>query len=393
MRAKSNDLQLVAKTFHGLEAVLAAELEQIGATNIEPSTRAVGFEGDKKVLYRANFECRTALRIFVPFLNFKAKHENHFYKKIKAFDWQDFMGLDDTFAIDATVHSQYYSHSKYIALKAKDAIVDKFRDRTNRRPSIDVENPAFRFHLHVYEDNISMQLDSSGDSLHKRGYRASALRAPLNEVLAAGMVMISGWNKEELLFDPMCGSGTIGIEAALIAGNMAPQTLRTEFGFMKWQDFDRDLWTAVREEAIQRQHPVKATIVCKDVHYRAIETAKENARNAGVEKFLTFAKGDFLKDNPPAEEGVMIFNPPYDERIDVDDIEAFYAEIGSVLKHQYGGWNAWFLSSNFSALKKIGLKPFKKKILFNGALECKFQGFELFSGKRKEFLANKEENE
>jgi putative N6-adenine-specific DNA methylase len=386
-------LQLVAKTFHGLEPVLAAELEQIGATNIEPSTRAVSFEGDKRVLYRANYECRTALRIYVPFLNFKAKHENHFYKKIKAFDWQDFMGLDDTFAIDATVHSTYYAHSKYVALKAKDAIVDKFRARTNRRPSIDVENPDFRFHLHIYEDNISMQLDSSGDSLHKRGYRANALRAPLNEVLAAGMVLLSGWDKQTMLFDPMCGSGTIGIEAALIAGNRAPQTLRTEFGFMRWKDFDRELWSEIREEAVKREQELKVPIVCKDLQYRAIETARENARNAGVEKYLAFAKGDFLKEDPPAEEGLMIMNPPYDERLGVDDMETFYGSIGTTLKHQYGGWNAWILSSNFEALKKIGLKPFKKKVLFNGALECKYQGFKLFAGKRKEFLAQQGENE
>ncbi|MCB0662942.1 MAG: methyltransferase [Saprospiraceae bacterium] len=386
-------MEIVAKTFHGLEPVLASELEQIGATNIQPYTRAVSFEGDMRVLYRANFECRTALRVYVPFLNFKAKHENHFYKKIKSFDWQDFMSVDQTFAIDATVHSQYFSHSKYVALKAKDAIVDKFRTKTNRRPNINVENPDFRFHLHIQEENISLQLDSSGDSLHKRGYRANALRAPLNEVLAAGMVLTTGWNDDKLLFDPMCGSGTIGIEAALIAADIAPQTLRTEFAFMKWKDYDKVLWSEIRETAAKRHKDVKATILCKDIQYRAVETARENARNAGVEKYIQFDKGDFLKEDPPAEEGLMIMNPPYDERLGVQDMESFYGDIGTILKHKYGGWNAWLLSSNFEALKKIGLKPFKKKVLYNGALECKYQGFEMFAGKRKEFLATKDENE
>ncbi|MEZ5058563.1 MAG: class I SAM-dependent RNA methyltransferase [Saprospiraceae bacterium] len=383
-------MQLVAKTFHGLEQVLAEELAAIGATEIEPSTRAVTFEGDKKVLYRANFELRTALRIFVPFFSFRAKHENHFYKKVKSFDWPEFMSVDDTFAIDTTVHSDYFPHSKYVALKAKDAIVDKFRNKFGRRPSIDVENPTFRFHIHVQGDNITFQLDSSGDSLHKRGYREAALEAPLNEVLAAGMVLMSGWDGKETFLDPMCGSGTIAIEAAMIAAKIPPQATRKDFAFMKWTDFDKDLWSEVKETALQGQQPIEAKILSRDILFRAIELAKTNARNAGVEKYIQFDKAEFIDKDAPEESGILIMNPPYDERLLVEDMDGFYGKIGTTLKHQYGGWKAWLISSNFPALKKIGLKPFKKSTLFNGALECKYQGFEMFAGKRKDFLAEKD---
>lgn len=374
---------------HGLEDLLVDELTQIGATNIQKSTRAVEFEGDKEVLYRANYELRTAIRILKPFYQFRARHENHLYKKVMEFDWSELLSVDRTLAIDSAVKSKYFTHSKYIALKTKDAIVDQFRNRTGRRPSIDIKNPDVRLNLHVFEDQCSISLDSSGDSLHKRGYRLNTVSAPINEILAAGMILTSGWDGSEAFFDPMCGSGTIAIEAAMMARNMPPQILRERFAFMGWKDFDSHLWQKVVENAQSKIRDIQVPIFAFDKDPQARHYTRKNAMLAGVEDFITLDRKDFFQITPPAEKGLIIMNPPYDERMPEEDIAAFYKDIGDHLKQTFAGWTAWMISSNKDALKSVGLRPSKKKTLYNGKLECKFQKFEMFAGKRIDHLIEK----
>ena len=383
-------MQIVAKTFHGLEDVLVQELEALGAQNINKVTRAVEFEGDKKLLYRANYELRTALRILVPFHKFRARHENHFYKKVSEFDWSTLISNHHTFAISAAVKSKYFTHSKYMSLKMKDAIVDQFRRKTGDRPSIDTQTPDWRFHLLIQEDRCEIALDSSGDSLHKRGYRQNTLEAPINEALAAGMILLSGWKNETTLFDPMCGAGTIPIEAAMIARNIPPQILKERFGFHGWKDFDRSIWQEVVEEAKNRMNQDDLKIKASDIDPQARFFSRKNAMLVDLDEDLTFERKDFYTIEPEHDEGMVIMNPPYHERLELDDAEQFYQEIGDHFKNKFQGWTAWMISSNKDALKRFGLRPSKKITLYNGKLECRYQKFELFKGKRNDFLKQKE---
>jgi len=382
-------VQIVAKTFHGLEDVLVAELEALGATNIRKVTRAVEFEGDKKLLYRANYELRTALRILVPFYGFGARHENHFYKKVSEFDWSELISNHQTFAINSAVSSRYFNHSKYMSLKMKDAIVDQFRSRTGERPSIDIKNPDLRFHLLIQDDHCEIAMDSSGASLHKRGYRQTTVEAPINEALAAGMILLSGWKNEVPLLDPMCGSGTIPIEAALIARNIPPQILKERFAFHEWKDYDRKIWEEVVKEAEERSNTDDLKIMASDIDPQARHFSRKNAILIGLADDLTFERKDFYAIEGNEEGGVIIMNPPYHERLELEDVEAFYKEIGDHFKFKFAGWTAWMITSNKDGLKSIGLRPSKKHTLYNGKLECKYQKFELFKGKRLEFLKNK----
>ena len=382
-------MQIVAKTFHGLEDVLTQELEALGAQNIKKVTRAVEFEGDKKLLYRANYELRTALRILVPFYKFRARHENHFYKKVSEFDWSTLLSNHETFAIASAVKSKYFNHSKYMSLKMKDAIVDQFRRNTGERPSIDTQKPTLRFHLLIQEDRCEIALDSSGDSLHKRGYRLNALEAPINEALAASMILLTGWKNETTLFDPMCGAGTIPIEAAMIARNIPPQILKERFGFHEWKDFDKKIWDEVVEEAKGRINQDELKIKASDKDPQARFFSRKNAMLIDLDEDLTFERKDFYTIEPESEEGIVIMNPPYHERLELEDAEKFYQEIGDHFKNKFQGWTAWMISSNKNALKKFGLRPSKKYTLYNGKLECKYQKFELFKGKRIDHIKSK----
>lgn len=377
-------MQLLAKTMLGLEQVLAQELQELGATNILPLQRAVQFEGDQKLLYRANLELRTALRILKPFHSFKTKHENHLYKKLREIDWETYLGVDDTLAIDAVTTSKYLTHSKYLSLKTKDAIVDQFREKYERRPSIDLKRPTVRLNIHINSDNVcTLSLDSSGESLHKRGYRVDAVEAPINEVLAAGMILLSGWQKDCIFLDPMCGSGTIPIEAAYYAYNIPPQLYRDYFGFKKWKDFDADLWETVLREAKERIQNFTFPIFGFDSDFQALKISSQNVLAAHLEGKVEIDLQKFEKLEPPAEKGFMIMNPPYDERLPVSDTEAFYKKIGDTLKQNFAGYTAWIISSNLDALKNIGLRPSRKMTLFNGPLECKFQKYDLYKGSKK----------
>ena len=327
----------LAKTFQGLEEVLANELRSIGAKDIKILKRAVSFSGDKKLLYRANYELRTALRILVPFHYFRVRHESALYNKVKAIDWSSFMGIKDTFAIDAVTYSKYFKHSKYAALKTKDAIVDQFRDKFGQRPNVNTFTPTLRIHVHINEDQCTLLFDSSGEPLFKRGYRKETLEAPINEVLAAGMIQLSGWKRDCNFIDAMCGSGTILFEALMFAKNIPPQFQREDFGFKKWKDFDESLWAEVVKEANKKQRAFNYKILGFDKDFQAIRIAQRNLEQAGFEGQITFERKKFETLEPPKEKGVLIMNPPYDERLRSSNINELYGLIGDRLKKVFSG--------------------------------------------------------
>lgn len=373
-----------AITMFGLEPVLAEELRAMGATDIEELTRAVRFKADKKLMYRANYELRTAIRILQPFLEFKTKHENHFYKKLYQIDWQQYMTVDQTFAINAITQSKYLTHSKYLALKAKDALVDQFRERVGRRPNVNTFDPDLDLHVHISRENLcTLSLNTSGEPLFKRGYRVDTVEAPINEVLAAGLILSSGWKADTNFIDPMCGSGTILIEAAMIAHNIAPQRQRKDFGLMKSPDFDAELWEDVKRESAERERPFAHQIIGYDKDFQAIRITGRNVVGANVEGKMEVSRKQFEKLEPDPAGGIVIMNPPYDERLGVADINAFYKMIGDRLKQHFAGYNVWIISANKQAFKHVGLRPSRKKTLYNGALECKFMKYEMYAGSRK----------
>jgi len=380
-------LKLIAKTFHGLEGVLAEELKGLGAQNIKEVNRAVEFEGDKEVLYKSNLHLRTAIRVLHPIHVFDAKNEKELYDGVKQFDWSSIMDVDMTLAIDPVVYSEIFTHSKFVALKAKDAIVDQFREKEGKRPSVDVENPSVRFVIHVANDKVTMSLDSSGDSLHKRGYRRGNHKAPLNEVLAAGMVLLSGWDKKMPLIDPMCGSGTIVMEAVMYARNYPPGLHKKSFGFMGWNDFDKELWDKVVEDAKAKiEHP-RLKIFGSDASVKAIDIARESALEFRFNRDINFSVSSFEKLEPHYPKGMLIMNPPYGERLMKDkDMVDFYKMIGNQLKQTFIGYDAWVITSNKEALKNVGLKPLEKLRLYNGALECGFHKFNIYDGTIKKII-------
>ncbi len=378
----SGSFEMVAKTFRGLEDVLAGEIESIGGQNIRKGTRVVFFSGTTELLYRANFQLRTALRILKPFFEFRAKNEDELYKGASRFNWSSLLLENKTFAIDGVLSSPYFNHSKYIALKVKDAVVDQFRAATGMRPSVDTVDPDIRINLHISEDKCTLLLDSSGESLHKRGYRSEASPAPLNEVLAAGMIMLSGWDRKSPFIDPMCGSGTIPIEAAMMAHNIPPGIYRNQYAFEKWPDFDGELFKKIFNE--DYAEPVLSpSITGSDISPRIIAMARKNAKNAFLNKKIDFTISSFEEMFPAGEGGVLLFNPPYGERLKKDNIKAFYTLIGDILKKNYAGYSAWMLTSNLEALKYTGLRTEKRIVLYNGPLECRFVKYTIYKGSRK----------
>jgi putative N6-adenine-specific DNA methylase len=380
---KSEKFSMVAKTMTGLEEILANELNNIGATDIELSNRAVTFTGDKELMYKANYWSRTALHILKPIAGFYIRREEDLYKKIYDIQWEDYMNATGTLAVDAVVNASVMTHSHYVSLKTKDAIVDRFRDYTERRPNVDIENPDIRVNIHLFKNYCSVSLDSSGYSLHKRGYRIKTGVAPISEVLAAGIILLSGWDKQCNFIDPMCGSGTIVCEAAMIANNIPPGYYRKTFGFEKWKDFDLNLWEKIKMDAISEQTEFEYDIIGSDISSEAIEISRENAKSARLHKDIVFEVKSFEEQIPPEDGGILIMNPPYGERIVPEDIIKLYQEVGNALKKNYNGYNAWIISSDFNALKFIGLKPTRKITLFNGPLECKLAKFEIYQGSKK----------
>ena len=382
----AQQFELIAKTFMGLEPVLAKELAQLGASDVQVGRRMVSFMGDKELMYRANFQLHTAIRILKPIKHFKALSADDVYDGVKDIDWSEYIGLEKTFAVDSVVFSEEFRHSKFVAYKVKDAIVDQFRERTGKRPNISISNPDIRLHIHIAEDKCTLCLDSSGESLHRRGYRQESVEAPLNEVLAAGMILMTGWQGDCDFIDPMCGSGTLLIEAALIAHNMAPGLFRKEYAFEKWPDFDADLFDKIYNDDSQERE-FHHHIYGYDIDIKAVNTARLNAKAAGLTSDITVEEQDFKDFVKPREKSIIVCNPPYGERISTPDLLGTYKMIGERLKHQFTGNDAWILSYREECFEQIGLKPSIKIPLFNGSLECEFRKYQMFDGKIKDFRA------
>lgn len=378
------EFELIAKTFMGLEPVLAKELTELGANNVQTGRRMVSFTGNKEMMYRANFQLHTAIRILKPIAHFKAKSADDVYEEVKKIDWTQYIGLEKTFAVDSVVFSEEFRHSKFVSYKVKDAIVDQFREKTGKRPNISVANPDIRLNMHIAEDQCTLSLDSSGESLHRRGYRQESVEAPLNEVLAAGMILMTGWHGETDFIDPMCGSGTLLIEAALIARNMAPGLFRKEYAFEKWADFDKDLFDNIyNDDSKEREFDHK--IYGYDVDIKAVNTARLNVKAAGLTSDITVTEADFKDFTQPAEKSIIVTNPPYGERISTPDLLGTYRMIGERLKHQFLNNDAWILSYREECFDQIGLKPSLKIPVYNGSLECEFRKYQIFDGKLKDF--------
>ncbi len=378
---------MIAKTFQGLENVLATELIELGANNIQIGRRMVSFTGDKEMMYRANFQLRTAIRILKPIKHFKAESADEVYNAVKEIDWTEYLDNGVTFAVDSVVFSTEFRHSKFVAYKVKDAIVDQFREKTGERPNIRITNPDLQLHIHVAEFDCTLSLDSSGESLHRRGYRQESVEAPLNEVLAAGIIMLTGWKGGCDLIDPMCGSGTIAIEAALIARGIAPGVYRKEYAFEKWRDFDRDLFNTVYDDD-SRERPFDHHIYGYDINRNVVAIAETNVKAAGLSKEITVSQKDFADFTRPAEKSVIITNPPYGERISAPDLLGLYKMIGERLKHQFVDNDAWVLSYREECFDQIGLKPSLRTPLFNGSLECELRKYQIFSGRFNDMRAN-----
>lgn len=386
------EFELVAKTFQGLEEILAKELTELGASNIEIGNRMVAFTGDKAMMYKANFYLRTAIRILKPIKHFKASHADEVYENIKSIVWEDYLDNSKSFSVDAVVFSNEFRHSKFVAYKVKDAIVDYFREKTGERPSVRINKPDVLLNIHIAEDRCTLSLDSSGESLHRRGYRQEAVEAPLNEVLAAGMILMTGWRGECDLIDPMCGSGTIPIEAALIARNIAPGVFRKDFAFEKWVDFDQDLFDSIyNDDSQEREFTHK--IYGYDNNPKAHEIAIRNVKAAGLSKDIVLKLQPFQQFEQPKEKSIIITNPPYGERISTDDLLGLYQMIGERLKHAFAGNDAWILSYRDECFDQIGLKPSIKVPLYNGALECQYRKYQLFDGKYKAFRSENKDKE
>ena len=377
------NFKMVAKTFFGFEEILAKELNQLGAQEVEIGTRMVSFKGDKGFMYKANLSLRSALKILKPIYYFRATNDQNLYKGIQGIDWSNYLNANQTFVIDTTIHSDNFKHSQFVSQKAKDAIVDQFRDKTGQRPSIDKDFPDLRINIHIDRDQCSVALDTSGASLHHRGYRTATNIAPINEVLAAGMLLLSGWDGSSDFLDPMCGSGTILAEAAMIACNIPANINRKEFAFEKWNDWDNDLFDQIIDALMKRTKEFHHTIIGYDKAPSAVQKAKDNIINANLEDYVTISQANFF-DTKKENIGPlhMVFNPPYGERLDID-LERFYRELGDTLKNNYPNTNAWFITANLEALKFVGLRPSRKIKLFNGSLEARLVKYEMYEGSKK----------
>ena len=382
---------MLAKTFKGLEEVLAQELIELGANDVQLERRAVSFRGDKTLLYRANFSLRTAIRILVPIASFKAKDTDALYAQLLKLNWAQYMTVNSTFAIDATVYSESFRNSRFVTYRVKDAIVDYWQEREHKRPNVSVQSPDLTINVHIANEQVTLSLDSSGESLHKRGYRVATTEAPINEVLAAGMLRMAGWQGQSDFYDPMCGSGTLLIEAALMARNIAPGVFRQSFAFEKWPDFDADLWNDIYNDDSQERE-FTHRIYGSDASFYAIQQAAKNIKSAGVQHDVELKQirmEEINNHQSPITDHqsspLVMLNPPYGERLKSNkEMEDLYSAIGTALKHQFTGATAWIISSNAAAMKCIGLKPSKKYHLLNGELDCQFNQYELFQGKRKD---------
>ncbi len=382
---------MIAKTLFGFEDILAKELRQLGAQSVKPGVRNVSFIGDLGFMYKANLGLRMAIKILKPIDSFIIANETDLYNKIKRLPWENYLSETGSLAIDSTVHSTVFKHSQYIALKTKDAIVDRFRERTKSRPNVDLKYPDLRINIHIDRERCSVSLDSSGMSLHKRGYRSATNIAPINEVLAAGLVIQSGWDGQSDFFDPMCGSGTILIEAAMIAANVPPNINRKEFAFERWNDWDPDLYENIQQSLLKKIREVPFKIYGFDKAPSAVRKALDNIKEANLEEFVSVTQDDFFKSEKSTEGHLhMLFNPPYGERLEID-AEVFYKKLGDTLKTSYPDSEAWFITSNLEAIKSVGLRPSRKIKVFNAKLEARLLKYEIYTGSKKAKHQDKED--
>jgi putative N6-adenine-specific DNA methylase len=385
--SKSN-FSMVAKTIFGLEGLCAEELKKLGAENIAIHNRAVSFEGNIGIMYKANLLLRTALRVLVQFAEFEVENEDDLYEKVKSIEWENLITADDTIAIDTVLNTEIFNHSQYISQKTKDAICDRFRELVNKRPSVDLDNPTLRLHLHISKQRCIIALDGSGDSLHKRGYREKTNLAPINEVLAAGLVQLSEWDKRSTFIDPMCGSATILIEAAMLAANIPAGYFREQYGFMNWKQllpFDKDLWETIHGAAIERISSENIILYGIELSPHVARKGKENVKRSKTEDMIRIRCADFLESDPPPVVGkpILLMNPPYGERMDKEDIAALYHSVGDTFKKKYSGFDCWIISSNLEALKNVGLSTSKRITVYNGQLECRFFRYSIYQGSKK----------
>ena len=370
-------MKLFAKTFSGLEETLCEELKDLGAENIIPTKRGVSFEGDTYLMYAANYTARTAVRILMPIHTFKAENQDDLYNGMREINWTELFSVNKSFAIDSIVSSKHFNHSHFVSLKAKDAIADAFREKFNRRPNVENDSPNIRIHIKIHDTEVEVALDASGDSLHKRGYKQSNSDAPINETLAAGILRLSGWTSDKIMYDAMCGSGTFLTEAAFIATNTPIQKYREQFCFFHWNNFETNTWQRVRNTFDSGEIKTPYSIYGSDIEMKAINACKKNIQYAGFRN-ITLKKQDFFTLHPETEPGVLIINPPYDDRIKLEDAIAFYKGIGDALKHNWKGWQAWVFTGNLEAAKFIGLKTSRRIPLFNGPIESRLFKFDLF---------------
>ncbi len=377
------DFEMKVTTFFGLEEILAKELMQLGGKDIAIFKRGVSVVGDLGFLYKANLCLHTALKVIIPITKFTANNEHELYDTIKLIDWERFISNTDSIMIESVLNSEIFTHSQFVSQKIKDGIVDRFREKTGKRPDVDLLHPAFKLYVHIYKNEVSLNIDSSGDPLYKRGYRSDINEAPMKEVLAAGLVKLSGWEKHLLLVDGMCGAGTIAIEAALWANNIPPGYYRNEFGFMRWRNFDESTYDTIFESSVNKIKEDKVEIIANDIDAPTLKKAKVNTKNAKVDDVISCTNQSFFDMQPTRQGGVVILNPPYGERLPVSEIEQLYKEIGNKLKKDFKGFSAWIITSSPEAIKSIGLRPSRKIQIYNGSLECRYLKFELYDGSKK----------
>lgn len=375
--------EYIAKTLFGLEEVLADELRNLGAADIKIYNRAVGFSGDKRMLYKANYHLRTALKILVPVSEAEINNEKELYAFVRSVVWERYLGVNDTLAVEVAMNTDLFTHSQYISQKIKDAIVDQFRDKFGSRPSVDLERPTLRINAYISNKTIKLSRDSSGESLHRRGYRYQQGPAPMNEVLAAGLIKLTGWNTEVPLVDFMCGSGTIPIEAAMLALKIPPGDLRAQYGFQQWKDYDSKLFNEIASDKSFRIEQSEVRIFASDIAPESVRLAQRHAQNAGVLHNIRFSTCHFNDFSPPPAPGIILINPPYGERIVQPNLNDLYLQIGDCFKKGYAGYEAWIISANAEANKHVGLRPSQKIPVYNGQLECRFSRYSLYTGTKK----------
>lgn len=382
---RMENYSMIAKTFFGFEDILEKELRQLGAMKVEKGIRSVSFSGDKGFMYKANLCLRTALKILKPIYSFRVRNEKEYYEKLYNYAWEDFFPSSYTFAVEVTLATDLFHHSQYMTLRAKDAIVDRFRNKIGKRPNVDTLHPDIQIFIHIQKDNqVIVSLDTSGASLHHRGYRTQTNIAPINEVLAAGILLLSGWQGQSDFLDPMCGSGTLLIEGAMIACNIPANLYRKEFAFEKWADYDVDLFETIFDSCLNKAKEFPYKMIGYDKAPSAVSKARENVKNARLSDYISVEHKDFFKTQKQANTALfMAFNPPYGERLEIE-ATAFYKQIGDTLKQYYTNTQAWFITSNLEALKSVGLHPSHKIKLFNGKLESRLVNYNIYEGSKKQ---------